>query len=94
MGMFDSVYDSQGNEWQTKAFDCALDRYEIGDLVGESTMTYQFEVFGGPRSELAREAFATVESGRISAVPTERDTAVPLVDFHGYLKTTPKKEKP
>lgn len=33
MGMFDSMYDDEDNEWQTKAFECGLDRFREGDPV-------------------------------------------------------------
>jgi len=48
MGMFDSLFDSKGREWQTKAFDCLLDEYRVGDLMPEAdASTYQVEVLGG-----------------------------------------------
>lgn len=86
MGMFDSLYDADGNEWQTKAMDRVLARYCIGDLIGESGASYQMEVVGGyvPGRGIV-ESFATITAGRLTAVPVERDTKLALIDYGGHL---------
>ena len=99
MGMFDSMYDQQNHEWQTKAFDCVLDRFEIGDAVphprGVSWPTpteYQVKVYGGPRfAEPARgDSFATVRNSDLVAIPSERNESLPLIDYHGGWSVPPK----
>jgi hypothetical protein len=85
MGMFDSMYDRLGTEWQTKAFHCELDRYRVGDeLPFIGTDTYQVEIFGGPNkpSEYI-EALATVRGNKLASIRDERDETLPLLDYHG-----------
>lgn len=85
MGMFDSLYDADGNEWQTKAFDCNLDRYEVGDVMLASVDDFQVEVLGGVRGLPSQDSFATVRGRRLAAVPDQRDESLPLMDYHGYV---------
>jgi len=87
MGMFDSLYDSRGNEWQTKAFDCLCDRYEIGDAMpdADAPPPYQVKVFGGPWDAPAVDSFATVRDGALVMVPDVRDAHLPLLDYHGGI---------
>ena len=79
MGMFDSLYDKHGNQWQTKAFDCLLANYDIGDSIPGDDLpaSYQVEVLGDT------ESYATVRDGVLVAVPAERDPSLPLVDYYG-----------
>lgn len=85
MGMFDSLYDAAGNEWQTKAFDCCLNSYRIGDrIVGGPPFTYQVEVLGG--DDLHREfvdSHATVIDGALRSVNVQRDHSLPLLGYDG-----------
>lgn len=86
MGMFDSLYDAQGHEWQTKAYDCILARYDIGDEVPPShgSLTdYQVRVLGGP-GEGFQDSFATVRDGRLSELPADRDYSLPLLGYFGH----------
>lgn len=87
MGMFDSLYDTEGNEWQTKAFSCNLDRYEAGDKMPASVDDFQVEVFGGPK-RISVDSHATVRDGILTKVPDERDESLPLMDYHGYVYDT------
>lgn len=87
MGMFDSLYDADGQEWQTKAFDCQLDTYRVGDTIKAGFRgTYQVEVFGGPRPSV--ESFATIRRGTLAAVPDARDPRLPLLDYSGRFVGT------
>lgn len=101
MGMFDSMYDAQNHEWQTKAFGCVLDRFREGDPVPHpngvawpSPPAYQVKVYGGPRfTEPARgDAFATIADGVLTAIPAERHEHLPLVDYHGGWAVEPTKD--
>ena len=88
MGMFDSLHDAKGNEWQTKAFGRTLDVYRIGDPMpdivfrrpGEPPEPYQLEVLGGSP---ITDGYATVRKGRLASIDTIRDEALPLVSYHG-----------
>ena len=82
MGMFDSLYDATGVEWQTKALNCELDRYRIGDRFGPP-FTYQAQALGGPRGEDSRYAYATIRDGVLVAVPVDRDETLPLLNYYG-----------
>lgn len=84
MGMFDSLYDEHGNEWQTKAYDCLLGNYSYGDdlpHLGEGVADYQVEVRGSLGS-----ALATVSGNILRALPAPRDTRLPLVGRYGEIK--------
>lgn len=83
MGMFDSLFDTKGNEWQTKAFGCILDRFEIGDRI-VSVGDFQVEVCGGEDPPF-EDSFATIRAGVLAAVPVDRDPQLPLMDYHGYI---------
>lgn len=91
MGMFDSLYDADGEEWQTKAFYCGLAVYRIGetlprDIFPESyPTTYQVEVLGDPEPRQFVHSFATVRRGVLTAVPADRDPALPLLNYSGHL---------
>ena len=98
MGMFDSMYDDQDNEWQTKAFECGLDRFREGDpmphpngIAWPAPAVYQVKVYGGPRfTEPARgDAFATIRNSYLTTVPAERDETLPLIDYHGGWDVAP-----
>lgn len=85
MGMFDSLYDADGNEWQTKAFDCGLYSYRAGDVLPDDETgpitDYQVRVIGdGPDYAMN---YATVHQGALTEVPAERDPTSPLLDYHG-----------
>ena len=95
MGMFDSLYDTQGNEWQTKAYGCTLEEWGVGDAMphesgrgGPHSPTddlpdaYQVRVLGGPGDSLI-DSYATVRGHVLTAVPAGRDQSMPLVDYCG-----------
>lgn len=98
MGMFDSMYDDQNNEWQTKAFGRQLDRFHVGDAVPHPSgiawpapPAYQISVFGGaPVHEAQKDGYATIRKGDLAAVPDERDDSLPLIDYHGGWAAEPK----
>lgn len=84
MGMFDSFYDANGNEWQTKAFGKNLDQWSIGDSIPTAPIDHQVMVFGGLTDDAEPEdSFATIRSGRVVEVPAERDQSLPLLDYNG-----------
>ena len=97
MGMFDSLHSdyqhTYENEWQTKAYSCNLDEYDIGDEMPDieaygPIQTYQVEVLGGSGSWPDREyihSFATVSCGVLAAVPSDRDPSLPLFNYSGHL---------
>ena len=88
MGMFDSLFDGSGHEWQTKAYDCLLDEYRIGDpvpvIIDAYPDTYQVEVLGGPGPGSV-DSFATVRGNHLHEVPAGRDPSLPLINFSGHL---------
>lgn len=87
MGMFDSMYDKNGDEWQTKAFDCLLDRYQLGDSLPGPPTDYQVEIYGGPQPAASRgvgvDSLAIVRAGRLQAINVPPDDSLPLMDYHG-----------
>ena len=88
MGMFDSLYDSKGNEWQTKAYNCMLETFRVGDPMPddrrEACVTYQVQIFGGPEDpDEFKHSYATVRDGVLRAVDARRDKTLPLMDYHG-----------
>ena len=82
MGLFDSFYDAQGNEWQTKAFACLLDCYNIGDAVPSPPIDYQVSVLGGEHGH-SEFACATIRDGHLAAVPDKRNENLPLLEHGG-----------
>ena len=84
MGTFDSFYDEEGNEWQTKAFDCNLDDYRCGDLLPSVIGDYQVEVFGGPDGQEV-DGLAYVNADVLTNVPVERDPSLPLIGYLGDI---------
>lgn len=97
MGMFDSMYDDQNNEWQTKAYDCALDRFREADpmphpkgIAWPAPSAYQVRVFSGsPFHEAQKDAYATIRNVVLESVPDERDESLPLIDYHGGWAVAP-----
>lgn len=94
MGMFDSFYDADGREWQTKAFDCDLDVWRIGDeFLADRAGDFQVEVISGyraiqgdPHSEyLLDRSLVTVAGGTVTAVPAERDPSLMLLAYSGGI---------
>lgn len=85
MGMFDSIRDADGAEWQTKAYGCDLTTYYIGDRLpnrdAAPVTDYQVEIIGGPPD--FAEKWATIRDGRIAAVSDELDATLPLWGYHG-----------
>lgn len=85
MGMFDSMWDADGMEWQTKAFDCGLAGYQVGDeLPFIGTDTYQVEIFGGAKwPGQDADSYATIRDKRLISINDERDETLPLLGYHG-----------
>jgi hypothetical protein len=55
MGMFDSFYDAQDNDWQTKAFGRSLAQWSIGDAIpGAHPLPFQDKYNVGAKSPEAR----------------------------------------
>lgn len=82
MGMFDSFYDAKGNEWQTKAFGCNLDKFHIGDIVPVLPSVFQVEVIGGDDGKW-RNSYVTIRNGVVVSVDDLRDDNLPLVSYTG-----------
>lgn len=87
MGMFDSMYDAAGDEWQTKAFYCDLDSYRVGDAMPDvDKPDFQVEVLGGrgtsPREFL--DSYATIRDGILTSINDPRDETLPLRDYFGF----------
>ena len=80
--MFDSMIAADGTDWQTKAFCCMLEEWNIGDKV-PGVGSFQVEVLGG-EGPFVRSC-ATVRDGILTAVPDDRDGALPLVGYGGGL---------
>lgn len=86
MGMFDSFYDNNGNEWQTKAFDCTLASTEITERVPEqrhgglnvTTGAHQVECIGD-----SRDGWLQFEDGYFIDVTTQPVPGVPAYDYFG-----------
>ncbi|WP_336698160.1 hypothetical protein [Curtobacterium sp. USHLN213] len=87
MGMFDSMIDADGREWQTKAFGRALERWRVGDQVPADDSDFQARVLGDEAFGY-KYALATVRDGVLTEVPAERDPLLLLVDYQGgYLES-------
>lgn len=99
MGMFDSLYEgtredySSGvawseREWQTKAYDCNLDVYVVGDkmptIVDAYPATYQVEILGSRGHEFIN-SLATVVDGVLVNIDNERAHSLPLINYGGHL---------
>lgn len=86
MGMFDSLYDAEGREWQTYAFGRRMNVCRVGERVpGGAPFTYQVEI-GRIEREGSNEfinSFATFRDGVLVAVPDSRDLEIPLLDYDG-----------
>lgn len=92
MGMYDSLYDADGHDWQTKAYDCELERFQIGDRLPPTdypATTYQVEVLGDPEPGTFIETFATIRDRVLESVPVERDESLPLIDYFGGMIAAP-----
>lgn len=92
MGMFDSFYDAQDREWQTKAFDRNLDVWRVGDeFPADGCVSFQVEVIGDAHGSTfdgtyrTRDALVTVRDNVVAEVPAERDHTLPLVAYSGGL---------
>ena len=86
MGMYDSLIDSYGSEWQTKAFhNSTLRKWVIGEKPdGGAPFTYQVEIMG--RDEAIKENFisyATLVDGVIAEVNVPRNKKLPLLCYYG-----------
>lgn len=94
MGMFDSLYDASNEEWQTKAFDCVLDRFRVGDPMPDvDKPDYQVEILGGrgtnPREFL--ESYATIRDDSLTSINDPRDETLPMRDYGGFWVTNERK---
>ena len=89
MGMFDRLLDTNGTEWQTKAFGRTLESYRIGDLVTGGPFNYQVEILGGDHHLNYVDSYATIRDGVLESVNDPRDETQPLLDYSGTW-TAPK----
>lgn len=81
--MFDSLYDRDGTEWQTKAFGCDLAGYRVGDQLPAAPFDYQLKVLGGEHHLNYLYSYATVSAGYLASVNDPRDETLPLLDYYG-----------
>lgn len=100
MGMFDSFRDAHGREWQTKAFDCDLNVWRVGDQFPTGGRgAFQVEVIHGPkrtRHEILNglhvpllDGYVTVRDGVVAEVPAERDPSLLLLGYGGHVVCSP-----
>jgi len=84
--MFDSLIDAKGDDWQTKAFECELNTYRIGDAMPGPIPAYQVEVLGGG-GEIGRfiDSLATVRDGVLASIPDVRDEHLALIHYFGGI---------
>ena len=86
MGMFDSLYDAEGREWQTKALACLLTRYEIGDEIEGPPIDHQMQVLGDGESNWCW-GYATIRGGRLVEINRGRDITLSLREYSsGWLR--------
>ncbi|HEU5223119.1 MAG TPA: hypothetical protein VFU07_05485 [Candidatus Lumbricidophila sp.] len=81
MGMYDTIIDANGRQWQTKAFTRLLRRFTIGDqtpLPGDCQV-YVVASDDDVTHPNFDDAFATIRAGVLTEVPADRDLALPLV---------------
>ena len=90
MGMFDSLRDSKGNDWQTKAFGRTLETYEIGDSLTAARINCQVEILGGDHHLNYVDSYATISAGHLASVNDPRDETLPLLDYSGGWIAAPK----
>lgn len=84
MGMYDKLYDADGTEWQTKAFDRELEQYHIGSRMPGGPVSYQVEIKGG-RGTGYTESLATIHAGVLVEVDAERDPLLILIGYYGRI---------
>lgn len=96
MGMFDSFYDSDDNDWQTKAYENVLAQFRQGDelppLEEHPDLTdYQVEVLGcmpvfelGVPKRRYVDSFTTVIGGKVHEINADRDHQYPRINYDGY----------
>lgn len=84
MGMFDSMYDAEGHEWQVKAFDRTLTQWHIGDAIETETPDFQVKVYGGRKNE-SGYTLATIRGCVLVDLPAPRDPSLPLIDYSGGI---------
>ena len=100
MGMFDRLYDKSDREWQTKAFNCTLQAYGLGQAIDGAPSAaddwgvndvYQVEVLAGNDhiSPEYVESYATIRGGVLTEIPAERNVALPLLNYGGSWATVP-----
>lgn len=86
--MFDSMYDADGNEWQTKAYGCDLASFRVGDaLPSPEAASYQVEILGGPHDSDPIDSYATILHGVLVSINNPRNSSLPMLDYHGYMST-------
>lgn len=93
MGMYDTLYDESNNEWQTKAFLCCCDQFNIGDKIPNDfpaayPTTYQVEILGGGDADPYTDSYATIQDGVLVSVNDNRDGSLPLINYSGHLTET------
>lgn len=89
--MFDSLRDERGIEWQTKAYDCELAVYDIGDTMPRADFpaayphTYQVDILGATDADPYTDSFATIRDDVLTSIHDPRDEKLPRIDYGGYL---------
>jgi len=97
MGMFDSFYDSDSNEWQTKAYENQLAAYRQDDVLPElechpDITDYQVEILrgsdvleNGERKHVYLDSFATVIGNKLITIHDPRNRNLPRISYSGHL---------
>jgi hypothetical protein len=77
------------DEWQTKAYDCELNHYFIGDqmpvIEPYDLADYQVEILGETPGTRFTDSLATVRGGVLRSIHDERDPSLPRVNYSGHL---------
>jgi len=91
MGMFDSFYDSDDREWQTKAYSNMMSAYRVGDTLPEledhpDVTEYQVEILCGIAYPVRKhiDSFATVIGNKLTSIHDSRNLNLPRISYYGY----------
>ena len=85
MGLFDSLHDGSGREFQTKALDCILHNYFLGERICVPNLPdFQIQILGVGSG---CESFATIRGQKLVGVNVPRDPNLPLLDYDAEQTT-------
>ena len=84
MGMFDSFYDFDKREWQSKAFGSILREFQLWDVVEKNGPMSKGEVQVECHSTLGR-SWIQLDDGVFYAITTDPRDGVKKYDLYGHL---------